>query len=188
MKRLVKQYHLEKNVYFYNNFVQTDELLSYLAASDIYITPYRNKAQATSGTLAYAVGAGTAVISTPYWHAEELLAEGRGKLFDFDDSGSLSAIINQLFDSPEELLQIREKALQYGKKITWPAIGAEYYHLAQILIKSTPIKLSEPEEIINPSLLPNYNLDHMKLLTDDTGIIQHAKFSIPNYKEGYCPI
>lgn len=186
LKRLVKRYHLEKNVYFYNSFVQTEELLSYLAAVDIYITPYKNKAQATSGTLAYAVGAGTAVLSTPYWHAEELLADGRGKLFDFGDSDALTVLINKLIDKPDELFQIREKAYNYGRKITWPLIGSKYYNLAQNLILSTPVNLSESEEIIDPSLLPKYSLEHIMRLTDDTGIVQHAKFSVPNYKEGYC--
>ncbi|MCK5147243.1 glycosyltransferase [bacterium] len=186
LKRLVKRYQLEKHVYFYNSFVQTEELLSYLAAVDIYITPYRNKAQATSGTLAYAVGAGTAVLSTPYWHAEELLADGRGKLFNFDDSNALAVLINMLLDKPDELFQIREKAYNYGRKITWPIIGSKYYNLAVNILLATPVDLSEPEEIINPSLLPKYSLEHVMRLTDDTGIIQHAKFSVPNYKEGYC--
>lgn len=186
LKRLVKLYRLEKNVYFYNSFLKTEELLSYLAAVDIYITPYRNKAQATSGTLAYAVGAGTAVLSTPYWHAEELLADGRGKLFDFDDAGKLASLINELFDSPDELRQIREKAYRYGRKITWPIIGSQYYKLARTIVDNPPEKVPEAEEIINPALLPNFSLEHLMRMTDDTGLVQHARYNVPNYKEGYC--
>jgi len=186
LKRLVKRYQIGKNVYFYNSFIETEELLSHLAAVDIYITPYKNKAQATSGTLAYAVGAGTAVLSTPYWHAEELLADGRGKLFDFGDSDALAQLINKLLDKPEELFQIREKAYSYGKKIAWPVIGSNYFEVASNIIQSAPVEIVETEEFINPSLLPKFSLEHVMRLTDDTGIVQHAKFSVPNYKEGYC--
>ena len=86
LKLLVRKNNLSEHVYFDDRFVSSDELLSYLSASDIYITPYLNEAQITSGTLSYAVGAGSAVISTPYWHAQELLADERGIIFNFNDS------------------------------------------------------------------------------------------------------
>ena len=85
---------------FFNEFMNEQDLFKYLCATDIYITPYLNEAQITSGTLSYAVGVGSAVISTPYWHAAELLAEGRGKLFNFNDSDGLASILTELLDSP----------------------------------------------------------------------------------------
>ena len=98
-------------------------------ASDIYVTPYLNEAQITSGTLSYAVGVGTAVVSTPYWHATELLADGRGILFNFNDSYELSFILLELLDKPEMRLSMRKKAYEYGREITWPKIGVKYNNL-----------------------------------------------------------
>ncbi len=114
---LVKKLQLEKHVIFLNEFINQRELFQYLHASDIYITPYLNEAQITSGTLSYAIGAGSAVISTPYWHAAELLAEGRGLLFDFNDHNALSGILTDLLDNPAVLLDFRKKAYDYGKQI-----------------------------------------------------------------------
>lgn len=186
LQRLVKQYGIEKNVFFNNAFLTENQLFEYLTASDIYITPYLNEAQITSGTLAYAVGAGSAVVSTPYWHAQELLDEGRGRLFDFKDSSQLSQILLELLGDEKKLNDLREKAYEYGKKIRWPIIGKQYLSLAQYLSGSwdSEMKLKKPP--IHVPLLPVYNLAHIKRLTDDTGIVQHAKYGIPNLKEGYC--
>ncbi len=186
LQRLVKQYGIEKNVFFNNAFLTEKKLFEYLTASDIYITPYLNEAQITSGTLAYAVGAGSAVVSTPYWHAQELLDEGRGRLFGFKDSSQLSQIILELLDEEKKLNDLREKAYEYGKKIRWPIIGKQYLSLADYLSGSwdSEMKLKKPP--IHIPLLPVYNLAHVKRLTDDTGIVQHAKYGIPNLKEGYC--
>ena len=135
LRMLAIDNNLEDNIYFLNQFVNEKELFEYLSATDIYITPYLNEAQITSGTLAYAIGAGAAVISTPYWHAQELLAEGRGKLFDFQDSDQLAEILNELLDNPSEMDQLREKAYNYGREILWPKIGAQYLDLANDIIK-----------------------------------------------------
>jgi glycosyltransferase involved in cell wall biosynthesis len=186
LQRLVKQYGIERNVFFNNAFLTEKQIFEYLNASDIYITPYLNEAQITSGTLAYAVGAGSAVVSTPYWHAQELLDEGRGRLFDFKDSSQLSQILMELLSEEKKLNELRERAYEYGKKIRWPIIGKQYLSLAQYLSGSwdSEMKLKKPP--IHVPLLPVYNLAHIKRLTDDTGIVQHAKYGIPNLKEGYC--
>jgi glycosyltransferase involved in cell wall biosynthesis len=184
--RLVKALGMEKHVLFLDEFIQEKELFQYLRAADIYITPYLNKAQITSGTLSYAVGAGAAVLSTPYWHAEELLAEGRGRLFDFNNSDALATILIELLDDPASLSALRDKAFEYGRETTWPKAGNKYNTLARKVIKK---RLEHPpleESILDPSILPPFLLDHIKRMTDDTGIIQHAKFGIPNLKEGYC--
>lgn len=186
LMKLVKELNLEDSVLFLNKFIDQQELFKYLSASDIYITPYRNEAQITSGTLSYAVGVGSAVISTPYWHAQELLADNRGKLFDFNDYKELSSIIINLLDNPNELEEIRNNAFEYGKKITWPNIGKKYIKLTENIIKNKSENIKQINNVLDPLLLPPFSLRHIKLLTDDTGIFQHAKYGIPNLKEGYC--
>jgi glycosyltransferase involved in cell wall biosynthesis len=184
--RLVNSLKLSKHVFFLNEFVVQKELFRYLSASDIYITPYLNEAQITSGTLSYAIGVGSAVISTPYWHASELLADGRGRLFNFNDSDELSEIFMDLLDHPEVMKELRKRAYDYGRTITWPKSGGKYVTLAKKILESKPKVIVEKETTIDPLVLPPFSLLHIKHLTDDTGIIQHAKFGIPNLKEGYC--
>ena len=184
--QLIEDLHLEKNVVLLNEFTTQKELFKYLYASDIYITPYLNEAQITSGTLSYAVGVGSAVVSTPYWHATELLSEGRGVMFDFGKTDQLSDILIDLLDNPEKRLELRRKAREHGLKITWPKIGGIYNETVQTVIDEN-VKIEKKEEApFDISLLPEFSMKQIKRLTDDTGIIQHAIFGIPNLKEGYC--
>jgi len=186
LMRLVKNLALEKHVMFLNEFINQQDLFKYLSASDIYITPYLNEAQITSGTLSYAVGVGSAVISTPYWHAAELLAEGRGKLFDFNDTNNLTTTLSNLLDHPEELSELKRKAYEYGRNITWPKTGQKYIKLSEDILKEDFKVAVKKDTILDSLILPPFSLAHINRLTDDTGIIQHAKFGIPNLKEGYC--
>ena len=124
------------------------------------------------------------MISTPYWHAEELLADGRGHLFDFGNYNQLSEIVNQLLDEPDSLLQLQQKAFAYGKTISWTLIGKEYLDLF-----NSTLRLGQNEAIKNISLeinYPEFEISHLKHLTDDVGLLQHAKASVPYYKAGYC--
>ena len=171
---------------FLNEFIDEQDLFKYLYAADIYITPYLNEAQITSGTLSYAVGVGSAVISTPYWHAAELLAEGRGKLINFNDSEKLTTTLVELLDKPDELQKLKRKAYDYGRKITWPKTGEKYVLLAEEILKEGQNIVEKTETVFDLLILPPFSLTHINRLTDDTGIIQHAKFGIPNLKEGYC--
>lgn len=184
--RLVKSLHLEQHVIFLNEFINEQDLFKYLCACDVYITPYLNEAQITSGTLSYAVGVGSAVLSTPYWHATELLAEGRGLLFDFNDSGKLASLLTHLLESPDEMKRLKDKAGAYGRKITWTKAGRKYLELATSVLKEVPVPVVKKESELDILILPPFSLVHINRLTDDTGIIQHAKFGIPNLKEGYC--
>jgi glycosyltransferase involved in cell wall biosynthesis len=186
LQHLVKSLNLDNHVFFLNEYINQKELFKYLSACDIYITPYTNEAQITSGTLSYAIGVGSAVVSTPYWHAAELLADGRGKLFDFNDSEGLSTILMELLDNPDMLKNLRKKAYDYGRKITWPRTGEKYIAVAKKILKDKPKVFVKKEISLDPLILPPFSLDHIKRLTDDTGIIQHANFGIPNLKEGYC--
>ncbi len=183
---LVKSLHLSDHVLFMNEFIDQRELFKYLSACDIYITPYLNEAQITSGTLSYAMGVGCAVISTPYWHATELLADGRGRLFNFTDSDELATIFTELLSNPDVLHDLQKKAHDYGRNITWPKTGEQYALLAKNILAEPAVLVVKKETIVDPLLLPPFLLTHIKRLTDDTGIIQHAKFGIPNLKEGYC--
>lgn len=186
LMRLVNKLHLDKNVVFLNEFIDEQDLFKYLYACDIYITPYLNEAQITSGTLSYAVGVGAAVISTPYWHAEELLSDDRGLLFNFGDSEQLSDKINDLLDHSEKMKNLKTRASKYGKSIIWPKIGYRYSQLIQTVITEDSKFIEKKEVDFDLLILPPFSLAHIKRLTDDTGIIQHAKFGIPNLKEGYC--
>jgi len=184
--RLIKNLNVTDHVLFLNEFIDEQELFRYLAACDVYITPYLNEAQITSGTLSYALGSGCAVLSTPYWYASELLINERGRLFNFNNSDELATILNELLDKPVLLKSLQEKAYEYGSQITWPKIGAKYNSLINVVLKEPRKAVVKKETIIDPLILPPFSLAHIKRLTDDTGIIQHAKFGIPNLKEGYC--
>jgi glycosyltransferase involved in cell wall biosynthesis len=186
LRRLVKELGLETHVYFNNEFATEKNLFEFLNASDIYITPYLNEAQITSGTLSYAIGAGCTVVSTPYWHAQELLDNNRGRLFDFKNSEELSEILIDLLDNEKKMAQIRYKAFEYGKKIRWPKIGKQYLYLAEYVNDNWEKENATEKQLIDIRMLPAYNLEHILRLTDDTGIVQHAKYGIPNLKEGYC--
>ncbi len=186
LSRLVQTLHLEQHVIFLNKFIDEQDLFKYLCASDIYITPYLNEAQITSGTLSYAIGVGSAVISTPYWHASELLAEGRGMLFDFNDSTYLASVLTGLLDNPERLNELKRKARQYGRKNTWPKTGDKYRKLVEDTQKEEQKVVVKTDIVLDLLSMPHFTLAHIIRLTDDTGIIQHAKYGIPNLKEGYC--
>lgn len=186
LRKLIISLDLEQHVFFLNEFINQQDLFKYLSATDIYITPYLNEAQITSGTLSYAIGVGAAVISTPYWHAQELLSEGRGRLFDFNNSDQLTNIILELLDDPSRMQTLRDKAFMYGKKISWPKSGARYVALVKKITEESPKAEVKKESIIDLLVLPPFSLAHIRRMTDDTGIIQHAKYGIPNLKEGYC--
>ncbi|RZL61916.1 MAG: glycosyltransferase [Pedobacter sp.] len=186
LKSLAKQLGVEDNITFVNKFVSETELHQYLTACYLYITPYLNEAQITSGTLSYAVGAGAAIISTPYWHAQELLADNRGKLFDFKNDVQLAEIANSLLDDEQKHTALKENAYQYGLKLRWPETGNTYISTLNEAINGIKKSQRAIPPIIDVDSMPALNLSHIDLLTDDTGIIQHAKFGIPNLKEGYC--
>jgi hypothetical protein len=185
LQNLVKTLNLESNVALINEYVSELELMSYLHSANLYLTPYLNKAQITSGTLSYAVSGGCAVISTPYWHAEELLADGRGRLFDFGNHHQLTEIVNQLLDHPDSLQQLQQKAYEYGKTISWPLIGKAYLNLFNATIDQTNNSVTQSNKELTIKY-PPFDISQLKKLTDDTGLIQHAKASVPYYKSGYC--
>jgi glycosyltransferase involved in cell wall biosynthesis len=187
---LAKKNKIEKNIIFYNQFVDLENLKEFIGAADLYITPYLNEAQITSGTLAYAFGAGKAVVSTPYWHAAELLAEDRGVLVPFGDSQSMAREVVGLLKDDTRRHAIRKTAYRIGREMIWS-------NIAQLYMRSFEISRLEGAAVSRKSLtaktldqrpreLPELKLNHLSRMTDSTGVFQHAIFSIPNFSEGYC--
>jgi glycosyltransferase involved in cell wall biosynthesis len=183
LKELVVQNGLENVVEFRDEFLSEERLRDLLLDVDIYITPYLNEVQITSGTLSYAVGAGTCVVSTPYWHANEMLADGRGCFFGFGNSVELAKVLNDLLDHPKKMADIREKAYAFGKSMYWHEIGHDYLVLFRKMLRS---KKSIAPVDYDLRFFPNYTLDYVKRLTDRTGILEHSIFHIADLKEGYC--
>jgi glycosyltransferase involved in cell wall biosynthesis len=190
LERLAKEIGVQKHVVFFNRFVELDELMRFIGAADIYLTPYLTEAQITSGTLAYAFGAGNAVVSTPYWHAAELLTEERGKLVPFRDSNAIAAAIVELLRDESLRHLMRKNAYKLGRDMIWSRVaqlylksfaGARHDH-SFVGTKSSPIKTLDEQ----PGQLPDLKLDHLFRLSDSTGIFQHASFTVPNFAEGYC--
>jgi len=185
LERLAEELGVREHVAFRDQYVTTEELCSYLQAADVFVSPYLNEAQVTSGALSYAMGAGSAVVSTPYWHAKELLAEGRGRLFPFGDSVGLAKTIAALFDDPAELARVRNTGYEYTRAFTWSRVGGQYLRLGETLGRAGTRARGRRDEP-RASSLPELRLDHLMRLTDDTGIIQHATFSVPARESGYC--
>lgn len=187
LHQLITSLNIEKHVFFINRFVTEKDLAYYLSQIAVYITPYLNRAQITSGTLSYALGAGAAVISTPYWHAQELLSDGKGILFDFKNHEQLADKINLLLERPDIADELKRRASQYAQKVRWPQTGKKYLRLLANVLKENMLSPVNDRGIsINLPSLPPFSLSHIFRLTDKTGIIQHAKYGIPNLKEGYC--
>jgi glycosyltransferase involved in cell wall biosynthesis len=186
---LAQEKGVEGQVIFYNRFVSLEELVEFIGVTDIYITPYLNPAQIVSGTLAYTVGAGKAVISTPYWHAEEMLAEERGALVPFRDSTALAEQVIELLDNEAKRNGMRKRAYLYGREMIWPQVARQYMNSFQ-RAKVERRHFSPPGFVVkaldkSPAELPPLKLDHLRRMTDDTGMLQHAIFTVPNYCEGY---
>lgn len=171
-------------VHFDNRFVTRDELMHYVGAADLYITPYLNEAQSTSGTLAYALGAGKAIISTPYRYARELLADGRGVLVPWRSSNAISEAIINLIEDRERREQLQRRAAAYGESMSWPLVARRYLdtfaHAVSDGARRRGLMTRRSPE------LPELNLAHLELLTDDTGLLQHATFDVPRVRDGYC--
>lgn len=185
LQQLAVQLGVADHLLFVSDFVSEKELHDYLTACDIYITPYLHREQITSGTLSYAIGAGAAVVSTPYWHAEELLDGGRGRFFDFNDHQALFIRIHELLSEPGQLQTLKTSAYNYGLSLRWPVIGKAYAELFRVCIGKFCRNFTSRQKT-GAIEIPAFNAKHLIRLTDDTGILQHSRYGIPNRKEGYC--
>ncbi|MBN2320227.1 MAG: glycosyltransferase family 4 protein [Acidobacteria bacterium] len=187
---LAKKNKVEKNVIFYNQFVEIETLKEFIGAADLYITPYLNEEQITSGTLAYTFGAGKAVVSTPYWHAAELLAEDRGVLVPFGDAQAIAVEVTGLLRDDTRRHTIRKNAYRIGRDMTWNNVAQLY--MRSFKLSRLDSGVHSPKSLVTKTLdrkpreLPKLKLNHLTRMTDTTGVFQHAIFSVPNFSEGYC--
>jgi glycosyltransferase involved in cell wall biosynthesis len=190
LENRVQKLGLESSVIFYNRFVGQEELTEFLSAADVYVTPYLKAEQITSGTLAYAVGSGKAVVSTPYWYARELLADGRGVLVPWKDPASIAGAIVELFADDAKRLALCERAAVYGRNMIWPAVARRYgetFERARVeYAERLRTEFRASTLASRPAEPPEPKLDHVRLMTDNTGMLQHAAFSVPRYEDGYC--
>ncbi|MFP4107068.1 MAG: glycosyltransferase family 4 protein [Phycisphaerae bacterium] len=192
LQRRASELGVADNVLFHNRFVQVTELCEYLGAADVYVTPYVSAEQVSSGTLAYAMGSGKAVVSTPYWYAEEMLAENRGLIVPFQNPPAMAEAVKRLLS--EEMLrhQIRKKAYKFSRRATWPRVAQEYLDVFEearelwAARRLEGVRISKPAGGIKRLQLPEVDLRHMKVLSDDTGIYQHTLYLTPDRSHGYC--
>jgi glycosyltransferase involved in cell wall biosynthesis len=189
LQAMVKEVGVESNVIFHNRFVSPEEMVEFIGAADIYITPYRHEAQVVSGTLAYALGAGKAIISTPYWHAIELLDDRRGALVPFQDPDAIARKTVELLDTPAVRHGMRKRAYLFAREMIWKRVAQGYMEsFARVRtdrMESPHVQFSARVAQKDLNQLPGLNLDHFNKLTDDTGMLQHSIFTIPKYDEGY---
>jgi glycosyltransferase involved in cell wall biosynthesis len=187
---LAKKNGIEKNVIFHNRFVELENLKEFIGAADLYVTPSLNEAQITSGTLSYAFGAGKAVVSTPNWHAAELLADGRGVLVPFGDAPAIAREVIALLKDDTRRHAMRKSAYRIGREMIWSNVAQLYMRSFERARRegSAPSRHSLITKTLDqrPRELPELKLDHLTRMTDSTGVFQHAIFSAPNFSEGYC--
>ncbi|WP_155323416.1 glycosyltransferase family 4 protein [Desulfosarcina ovata] len=192
LQQLVRKLDIGEQVIFQNRFVELKELCEFLGIADIYVTPYLEEAQITSGTLAYAMGTGKAIVSTPYWYASEMLADGRGRIVPFSNPDAIAEQIIDLLDNDVDRHAMRKKAYTFSREAVWREVSRKYLQVfnevRQNRIRNPRPRHSYVENIkaITNFELPEINLDHLKAFTDDTGILQHANYTIPDRAHGYC--
>ncbi|HEV2442557.1 MAG TPA: glycosyltransferase family 4 protein [Steroidobacteraceae bacterium] len=188
----VRALGIEKHVVFLDRFVDQATLLRFISMCDVYATPYLNEAQLTSGTLAYSFGLGKAVVSTPYWHARELLADGRGVLVPFGDVAALGRETAGLLRDGPRRLAMRKRAYAESRPMTWPRIAERYRTLFESTAKGRRLRLSPRHD--EDASAPHHRhqvprttpIRHFLSLCDDTGLLQHAAHSVANRSHGYC--
>jgi glycosyltransferase involved in cell wall biosynthesis len=189
LQALAKEIGVESQVIFHNRFVSPEEMVEFIGAADIYITPYRHEAQVVSGTLAYALGAGKAIISTPYWHAIELLDDRRGALVPFQDPNAIANKTIELLNTPAIRHSMRKRGYLFAREMVWKRVAQGYMQSFSRVrtdrMESPKVQFSARLTEKSPGRLPELKLNQLHRMTDDTGMLQHAIFTIPNRREGY---
>jgi len=192
LQGLVRKLDLEKHVVFHNRFVEFEELEAFIGSADICVTPYLNEKQMTSGVLSLCMGAGKAVVSTPYWCAEQLLGENRGVLVPFGDAAAVGDAVMHLLDNDVERHAMRKRAYLFGREMVWSAVARKYLEVFDETLASVhtaPRRKAKGERgdtALSLGGVAELNFKHLRRLSDSTGIIQHAKYTIPDRSHGYC--
>ncbi len=187
LKARARELGVEDQVVFLDQFVDQATLIEFISMCDVYATPYLNEAQMTSGTLAYSFGAGKAVVSTPYWHAQELLADGRGVLVPFGDSAAIGAEIATLLTDDLRRHALRREAYSYSRAMTWQRTAERYIAAYVAAARTYRVKsLRGKTSPVLDRIPPRINLTHFHSMCDDTGLFQHAIYSVPDRSHGYC--
>ncbi len=182
---------VQANVIFLNQFVDETVLLDYISACDVYVTPYLNQAQMTSGTLSYSFGLGKAVVSTPYWHAQELLANGLGVLVPFNDAAALALAVGDLLTNDGARLALRQRAYNKSRDMVWPNVAKQYLAVLEAALPQHKLKIvgrASKRLTLGSEMptLPDLHESHFLSMCDDTGLFQHAIHSVPDRHHGYC--
>jgi glycosyltransferase involved in cell wall biosynthesis len=183
LERLARDLDLHDHVVFDDRFLDLEDLSSMLAATTIYLTPYRSREQIVSGALTFAIVAGCPTVSTPYFYAEDLLASGAGVLVPFDDPAALARAVNGLLDDPERLERMRAEARAVGSELAWPEVGRQ---TADVLREAVALGQPSAARQPPPATLPRARASHLLTLVDDVGIVQHADGIVPLRSSGYC--
>ena len=183
LKALATQLGVGDNVAFIDGFVEHDELIDYLQAADIYATPYLNPAQITSGTLSYAIGVGKAVVSTPYVHATEILADGHGVLVDFKDVAAFAREIDRLLSSARDRTRLAQRAYDRGRTMIWPRLAEATLHETEVAVAARPRRIAQAASAVK-ALKPDFAA--VERMSDATGMLQHSIYSVPDRRHGYC--
>ncbi len=189
LEKMVNDKGLGNNVTFYNQYVSLERLVQFLVATDVYITPYLSREQITSGTLAYALACGKAIVSTPYIYAEELLAEERGCLVPFRDSAAMGQVLTEVLEDEAWRNRMRKNSYQYGRQMIWREVARSYasaFEQARFSFSEMFSQSVQGADVTDRAILPDVNLKHLRAMTDDTGLFQHSVFSIADRNHGYC--
>ena len=186
----VRELGIEDHVSFYNQFVDQSTLLDFISMCDVYATPYLNESQMTSGTLAYSFGLGKAVVSTPYWHARELLADGRGVLVPFGDSEAIGREISDLLTDDVRRLAMRKRAYAASRPMTWAQSAKRYVAVFaashERALHEAVLPLNAVDVPSKVAVIPDVQIGHFLSLCDNTGMLQHAVHSVADRAHGYC--
>ena len=183
LERRVVDLELGDHVEFDDRFLSVEELADLLAATDVFVTPYRNREQIASGALTFALAAGCAAVSTPYWYAEDMLGSGAGTLVPFDDPTALAAAVCEFLDHPEALAAARSEARRIGAGLAWPSVADATAAVLREATVAAPRRTSIPGVELG---LADASTGHLLTLIDDCGIAQHAHGAVPNRQTGYC--
>lgn len=186
----VKALGIEEHVVFLNQFVDQATLLRHISMCDVYVTPYLNEAQMTSGTLAYSFGLGRAVVSTPYWHAAELLADGGGVLVPFGDRDAIGKAVSDLLSDDAKRQALALGAYKRSRPMTWEHTAERYIKLFESVVAQRSHRLPGNENLADhvrvSARTPELRMDHLLSMCDDTGLFQHAVHAVPDRSHGYC--